>query len=79
MKTITANEFLMAARIQDICIVEKYIQKGLNINIQDKDGYTALMWVLSLSHKQVLRYYLMQGLMRIYEVKPVGLRLYVLH
>jgi ankyrin repeat protein len=44
MQTITAKEFIVAAEEGSVSIIEKYVQEGSDINLQDAYGWTALMY-----------------------------------
>jgi ankyrin repeat protein len=43
MKKITNAQFISAAETGNIFIVQQYIQEGSNINVQEKNGWTALI------------------------------------
>lgn len=51
----------MAARAGDLHAVEKYIERGVNVNQRSGDGETALHWACRQGHVDVARYLLAKG------------------
>ena len=51
---ITTEEFLRASETGSISIVKKYIKEGSDVNIQDEDGWTALMNASYYNNKEIL-------------------------
>ena len=61
MQTILSDEFIEAARMGNISIIEQYIQNGYDVNIQDEIGFTALIFAARHRRKEIVELLLDAG------------------
>lgn len=53
--------FLDAARIGNAKILEALLFEGIDVNVKDKDGWTALMWAAYKCHYEIVDLLLKNG------------------
>jgi len=51
----------IAASDGDLAELQKQLERGVNINIQDKDGLTPLHYACRFGHKKIIKYLILQG------------------
>lgn len=56
-----AKSFITAAKEGDIDAVEEFLEKGADINMQNKDGSTALMWAANEGFEEIVKLLLQKG------------------
>ena len=61
MKTITVNQFIQASEKGNVSIVKKYILEDSDVDIQDEDGYTALILASYKGHTETIELLLNAG------------------
>lgn len=54
-------EFIKAAKKNDIELIKTYLQKGFDINTQDKDGFTAVMEAAEFGYKALFWFLIEKG------------------
>lgn len=54
-------EFIKAAKKNDIELIKTYLQKGFDINTQDKDGFTAVMEAAEFGYKDLFWFLIEKG------------------
>jgi serine/threonine-protein phosphatase 6 regulatory ankyrin repeat subunit B len=53
--------FLDAARLGNTKIIEALLFEGIDVNVKDKDGWTALMWATYKCHYDIVELLLKSG------------------
>lgn len=54
-------EFIKAAKKNDVELINAYLQKGFDINTQDKDGFTAAMEAAEFGYKDLFWFLIEKG------------------
>ena len=57
----TTTALLNAAYTGDTATVQTLLDNGVNVNTQDHDGYTALMWASNKGHTETAKVLLNRG------------------
>ncbi|UTC65747.1 ankyrin repeat domain-containing protein [Treponema sp. OMZ 788] len=55
------DEFIQAAKKNDVGLIKAYLQNGFDINTQDKDGFTAVMKTAEFGHKALFWFLIEKG------------------